>query len=72
MEFSWWTWSGLMVLLLGAVGLFLRSAVIAVRRDGLGRGRVHRGSTAPWFWSAVGMFTVVGVLLVVWIILLDG
>lgn len=72
MEFSWWTWSGLLILLLAAVGLFLRSAVIAVRRDGFGRGRVHSGSAVPWFWSAVGLFAVVGVLLVVWVILLDS
>lgn len=72
MEFSWWTWWGLVVLMLVGLGLIGRAAVIAVRRDGVGRARAERGTSAGWFWSGIGMFVVTGALMVVWVIALDS
>lgn len=72
MEFSWWTWSGLMVILLAGFVLMGRAAVIAVRRDGMGRGRPERGSSAPWWWTGFGLCAVAGALLVLWAVALDS
>ncbi|MFJ4222294.1 hypothetical protein [Curtobacterium luteum] len=71
MEFSWWTWSGLMVIALVGLGLIGRAVVVAIRRDGIGRARAERGTSAPWFWSGVAVLTVAGLLLILWIIALD-
>jgi uncharacterized membrane protein YidH (DUF202 family) len=72
MEFSWWTWWGLLVLMLIGVGLIGRAAVIAVRRDGIGRARAERGTSARWFWSGIGLLVVAVALLAVWVIALDS
>ena len=72
MEFSWWTWSALVLVLLGALGLFVRSAVLTVREYGLGQGSLLRRPGAPWFWSAMALTTVVGVLMTIWVVLLDS
>lgn len=72
MEFSWWTWWGLVVVMLIGVGLVGRAGVIAVRRDGIGRARAEHGTSARWFWSGIGVLVVAGALLVVWVIALDS
>ena len=66
MEFSWWTWSGIVALALVGFGLIGRAVVMAVRRDGVGRARVDRGTSAPWFWSGIGVAAIAGVLLLLW------
>jgi hypothetical protein len=72
MEFSWWTWWGLMAIMFVGCGLIGRAGVIAVRRDGIGRARAERGTSAPWFWSGIGVFVVAGSLLILWVIALDS
>lgn len=72
MEFSWWTWWGLIVVMLIGLGLIGRAAVIAVRRGGIGRAGAERGTSARWFWSGIGVLVVAGALLVVWVIALDS
>jgi len=72
MEFSWWTWCGLVVVMLIGLGLIGRAAVIAVRRDGIGRAEAERGTSARWFWSGIGVLVAAGALLVVWVIALDS
>lgn len=61
-----------MIVLLAGAGLFGRAAVITVRRDGVGRARMERGQSAPWFWSGVGLIAVAGLLLVLWVMALDS
>lgn len=70
-EFSWWVWSVLFAVAVAAVAMLLRSAVLAVRADGFGRGRLHRGAAAPWFWGAIAVAVTDGVLLFGWAYLLD-
>lgn len=70
-EFSWWVWAALLAVAVGGAAMFSRSVVLAVRADGFGRGRLHRGAAAPWFWGAMVVMTVDGVLLVGWVYLLD-
>ncbi|MWJ38195.1 hypothetical protein DOU12_06315 [Clavibacter michiganensis subsp. michiganensis] len=72
MGFSWWTWSALMVILLAGFVLMGRAVVIAVRRDGMGRGRPERGTSAPWWWAGLGLCGVSGALMILWIAALDG
>jgi hypothetical protein len=72
MEFSWWTWSALVLVLLGTLGLFVRSAVLTVREYGFGQGSMLRRPGAPWFWSAMALAAVVGVLMTIWVVLLDS
>ncbi|WP_416393777.1 MULTISPECIES: hypothetical protein [unclassified Curtobacterium] len=72
MEFSWWTWWGFMIIMLAGLGLMGRAAVIAIRRDGIGRARAERGTSAPWFWSGIGVLLVAGLLLIPWVIALDS
>lgn len=71
-EFSWWTWAGLVMVALVGSGLIGRAVVIAVRRDGVGRARAERGASAPWFWSGIGVVAIAGVLLMLWAHALDG
>jgi len=71
MEFSWWIWSALVLLGLVAVGLVARSVVLTVREYGVGRGRMNRGPGAPWFWVGMALTAAAGLLLVIWVVLLD-
>ncbi|KTR04714.1 hypothetical protein [Curtobacterium luteum] len=64
-------WGALIAVALGALAMFLRSAVLAVRPDGFGRGRLHRGAAAPWFWGANAVVVIDGVPLFGWAYLLD-
>ena len=61
-----------MVIALTGLGLIGRAAVMAVRRDGIGRANAERGASAPWFWSGIGLLIVAGVLLIAWVIALDS
>lgn len=61
-----------MVIALAGLGLVVRAVVIAVHRDGVGRARAERGASAPWFWSGIGVLLVAGLLLLLWVIALDG
>jgi hypothetical protein len=72
MEFSWWTWSGLVIVALGGLGLIGRACVMAVRRDGIARARAERGPSAPWFWSGIGLLVATGALLALWVLALDS
>ncbi|WP_285063354.1 hypothetical protein [Frigoribacterium sp. ME-P-080] len=72
MQFSWWTWSGLVIVALGGLGLIGRACVMAVRRDGLAGARAERGPSAPWFWSGIGLLVVTGVVLALWVLALDS
>ncbi len=64
-------WSGLVAIALAEAGLIGRAVVIAIRRDGIGRAKAERGSSAPWFWSGVEVLTVTGLLLILWTSALD-
>jgi hypothetical protein len=66
MEFSWWTWSGIVIVALVGFALIGRAVVIAVRRDGVGRAEAERGTSAPWFWSGIGVAAAAVVLLMLW------
>lgn len=61
-----------MVILLAGFVLMGRAVVIAVRRDGMGRGRPERGTSAPWWWAGLGLCGVSGALMILWIAALDG
>ncbi|MDR6171912.1 hypothetical protein [Curtobacterium sp. SORGH_AS_0776] len=61
-----------MVIALAGLGLIGRAAVIASRRDRIGRARAERGTSAPWFWSGIGVLIVAGLLLIPWVIALDS
>ncbi|WP_242088965.1 hypothetical protein [Curtobacterium sp. DN_7.5] len=60
-----------MAIALAEAGLIGRAVVIAIRRDGIGRAKAERGSSAPWFWSGVEVLTVTGLLLILWTSALD-
>jgi hypothetical protein len=66
MEFSWWTWSGIVALALVGFGFIGRAVVMAVRREGVGRARADRDTSAPWFWSGIRVAAVAAVLLLLW------
>lgn len=70
--FSWWSWSGLMLIGLIGAGLLVRSVVVTVREYGFGRGRMTDRPGAPWFWTGLAVLTIAGFLIVGWAFMLDG
>jgi hypothetical protein len=61
-----------MVIAVARLGLIGRGAVMALRRDGVGRAKAERGPSAPWLWSGIGLLIVAGLLLIPWVIALDS
>ena len=63
----WLTWSALFAGVLVAAVLYARAAVIAVRRDGFGKGRSFTGAAARWSWAGTAVIVVDGLLMWGWV-----